>query len=116
MHELFEHRCGIFWHMKTHDEDPSSWWHKHPDGMDVLDAASTTDQKSQELQAEGEWRNDGSDKVTSSESACLRWSERWRRMLGRRLEVGTKGRHAKLHTRRATILTAAEPQRRVPTR
>jgi hypothetical protein len=19
MHELFEHRCGIFWHMKTHD-------------------------------------------------------------------------------------------------
>jgi hypothetical protein len=38
------------------------------------------------------------------------------RCFGRRLEVGTKGRHAKLHTRRATILTAAEPQRRVHTR
>jgi hypothetical protein len=57
--------------MKTHDEDQSSWRRKHPDSVDVLDAAPTTDQKSQESQAEGEWRNDGSDKVTSSESGHL---------------------------------------------
>jgi len=71
MHELLEHRCGIFWHMETHDEYQSSWWRKLPDDMDVPDAASTTDQKSQESQADGVWRNDGSDKVTSSESGRL---------------------------------------------
>jgi len=46
MHELFEHRCGIFWHMKTHDY--CSWrrislWRKRLGRLKELDAIFTAD-------------------------------------------------------------------------
>lgn len=67
MHKLLKHRCGIFWHMETHNYGAagsgSCKWRKFLNCPRDSDTAITTDHKPQEYEAEGRWRLDESDEV-----------------------------------------------------